>query len=69
MIHLRLEVKRREGRQLEGTVEVEWMHLRQFSAMQSLYVSQDLAGPISLALEDITAEMAIEVWPSLDLIY
>ena len=69
VIHLRLEVKRREGRQLEGTVEVEWMHLlRQFSAIQSLYISQDLAGPISLALEDITAEMAIEVWPSLDLI-
>jgi hypothetical protein len=70
VIHLKLDVEPREGRQLEGTDEVEWLHLlRQFSAIQSLYVSQDLAKPISLALEDITAEMAVQVWPSLDLIY
>ena len=68
VIHLKLEVER-EGRQFEDADEVEWILLLcQFSTIQSLYVSQELAVPISFALEDITVEMSIEVWPSLDLI-
>ena len=58
-----------EGRRLEGTDGVEWLHLlHQFSTVQTLHVSQGLAGHIALALENITGEMAVEMLPSLDLI-
>jgi hypothetical protein len=68
VVHLKLKVEP-EGRQLTGTDDVEWMRLlRQFSAVQTLHVSQELAGHVALALEDTTVEMADEVLPSLNLI-
>ncbi|KAH9011769.1 hypothetical protein EDB85DRAFT_2159650 [Lactarius pseudohatsudake] len=54
---------------LEGIDDIEWLHLlRPFSTAQTLHVSPKLAGPVALALEDITAETVAEVLPSLDLI-
>ncbi len=70
VVHLELKTKPEEDRQLEGTDDVEWLHLfRQFSAVQTLYVSWKLAGHVSLALEDITGGMVAEVLPSLDFIF
>ena len=70
VVHLMLDVELRKGRQLKDTDDVEWLHLlRQFSAMQTLHLSQELAGHVALALEDITGEMAAEMLPSLDLIF
>ena len=69
VVHLKLKAQS-EGRQLEGTGDVEWLHLlHQFSTVQTLHVSQELAGHVALSLEDITGEMVAEVLPSLDLIY
>ncbi len=69
VVHLKLEAQLKEGRQLEGTDDVEWLHLlHQFSTVQTLHVSQELAGHVALALEDVTREMVAEVLPSLDLI-
>jgi len=66
VVHLTLEAQPKEDRQLEGT---DWLHLlHQFSTMQTLHVSRELAGHIALALEDITGEMVAVVLPSLDLI-
>ena len=66
--HLRLKVEP-EGRQLMGTEDIEWLHLlQQFPALQTLYVSRELAGHVALALEDIAREMVDEVFPSLDFI-
>ena len=67
VVHLDLEVDSDENRQLDGLDGVEWL-LRQFSTVKTLYVTQELAGYLALALEDITAEMVAEVLPSLDLI-
>ena len=65
-VHLTLEAHPKEDRQLEG---MDWLHLlRQFSTVQSLYVSRELAGHVALALEDMTGEMVAVVLPSLDLI-
>ena len=48
--------------------DVEWVHLlHQFSALQALNVSRDIAGHVALALEGIA--MVAEVLPSLGLIY
>jgi hypothetical protein len=70
LVHLKLVVEPKEGRQLEGTDDLEWLVLlRQFSTIQSLYVSHDLAKPIALALENVSVEMVAEFLPSLDLIY
>ena len=70
VVHLRFEVQPGKSRQfVEGTDDVEWLLLlRQFSTVRSLYVSQDLTWPVSLALEDIDVEMVAEVLPSLELI-
>ena len=66
--HLKLKVEP-EGRQLTGADDVEWIRLlHQFSTIQTLHVSQELAGHVALALEDTTAELADEVLPSLNLI-
>ncbi|KAH9170325.1 hypothetical protein EDB89DRAFT_1979147 [Lactarius sanguifluus] len=55
---------------LEGAENIEWLHLlRQFPALQTLHVTQQLAGHVALALEDITEGMVAEFLPSLDLIY
>ena len=49
------------------TNDVEWLHLlHQFPTVQTLRVSGELDGHVSLALEDITAEMVTEVLPFLD---
>ena len=69
VVHLELEAMP-EGRQLQVTDDVEWPHLlHQFSTVQTLHVSRELAGQVALALEEMTGEMAAEVLPSLDLIY
>ncbi len=68
MVHLKLKAEP-EGCRLEGTDDVEWLHLlHQFSTVQTMHVSRELAGYIALALEDITAEMVAEVLPFLDLV-
>jgi hypothetical protein len=66
--HLKLKAEL-EGRQLTGSDNFEWMRLlRQFSTVQTLHVSQELAGHVALALENATVEVADEVLPSLNLI-
>jgi hypothetical protein len=58
------------GLQFMGMDHVEWQSLlRQFSTVKTLLVGPKPAVHISLALEDITVEMAAEVLPSLDLIH
>ena len=58
------------GRQLEGTDDVEWLHLlHQFSTVRTLQVSRELAGHVALALEDLASEAVAQTLPSLDLIY
>ena len=71
VVHLELKVDELEGdHELEGMDDVEWLHLfHQFSAVQTLYVSWELAGSVALALEDITGEMVAEVLPFLDYIF
>ncbi|KAI9429269.1 hypothetical protein H4582DRAFT_2031305 [Lactarius indigo] len=70
MAHLELKVQLKGGRRLEGTEDVEWPHLlHQFSTVQTLRVSRELAGHAALALDDIAEEMATELLPSLDLIF
>ena len=76
MVHLKLEVwheeteEDEEGRPLEGTDNVDWLHLlHQFPTVQTQRVSRELAGNIALALENIAWETVAEVLPSLDLIY
>ena len=68
--HLKLEVYLEEDCQLEDTDDAAWLHLlQQFSAVQTLRVSQELTAHVALALEDITAEVVADALPSLDLIY
>ncbi|KAH9167164.1 hypothetical protein EDB89DRAFT_137036 [Lactarius sanguifluus] len=66
---VRLELKKSgvdEDRQLESVDNAEWLHLlRQFSAVQTLHVSPELAGHVALALKDITEETVAEVLPAL----
>ena len=73
VVHLEFVVqlqRYRQLRQLEGTDDVEWLHLfHQFSAVQTLRVSHKLAGHVALALESITGETVAEALSSLDLIY
>ena len=69
VVHLNFEAKLEGGRQLEGTDDVEWLHLiHQFPTVRTLHVSQELAGHVALALEDISRGVVAEVLPSLDLI-
>jgi len=70
VVHLQLKVEPEGDHELEGTDAVEWLHLfHQFSAVQMLDVSWELAGNVALALEDVTGEMVAEVLPSLDYIF
>jgi hypothetical protein len=67
VVLLQLKAEAEEDHELEGTNDVEWLHLlHQFSNVQTLRVSGELAGHVALALEDITAEMVAEVLPFLD---
>ena len=67
--HLKLYAKS-EDLPLDGMDDVEWPHLlRQFSAVKTLHVSQELAGHVALALENVTGGIFAEALPSLDLIY
>jgi hypothetical protein len=70
VVHLKLEGQPQEVGTLEAD-GVEWLHiLRQFSAVQTLHVSQVLAGYVAVALEDFTgnSETVTELLPSLNLI-
>ena len=70
LVHLNLYAKHDEDFEFENMDIDEWVHLlHQFSAVQTLRVSQGLAGHVALALEDITGEMVTEVLQCLDLIY
>ena len=67
MVHLRLQDE--YGFQLNGTDDVEWLHLlQQFPTVRTLHVSHRLARLVALALEDIALETVAEVLSSLDLI-
>ena len=69
LVHLDLDVRPEEGHQLKDITNAEWLHLlRQFSAVQTLHVSLELAGYITCALEDIIEEVVTDVLPSLELI-
>ena len=68
VVHLKLELEK--DRKLEGTDEVEWIHLlHRLPTVQTLHVSHDLSGHVALALENIARGTVAEVLPSLDLIY
>ena len=68
LLQLKAEVEK-DG-ELEGTDDVEWLHLlRQFSTMQTLRVSRELAGYVSLVLEELTGGMVTDLLPFLDSIY
>ena len=70
--HLKLELELQKGRQLlEGADDAEWqLLLHRFSAVQTLHVSQNLAGYIARTLEDMPAgRMFTDALPSLDLLY
>ena len=70
VVHLNLRVEAWDSIQLEGTDDVEWLHLlHRFPTVQTLHVCHRLAGHIALALEHIAWETVAEVLPSLDLIY
>jgi hypothetical protein len=68
VVLLQLKAEVEEDRELEGTNDVEWLHLlHQFSTVQTLRVSGEIAGHVALALEDVTTtEMVAEVLPFLD---
>jgi hypothetical protein len=54
----------------EGLDDIEWLQLlRPFSAAKTLFVSREYAGHVSRSLESITAVMATEVLPALDMLY
>ena len=68
VIHLRLRLLKQY--QFESTDDVEWhLLLHRFSAVQTLHVSEDPAGHIAVALEDMLEGMFAESLPCLNLIY
>ena len=70
VVHLKLSVWHEEDSQLEGTDDVEWLQiLHQFPAVRTIDVSEELAGHVALALEDLPFEAVAQTPPSLDLIY
>ena len=49
--------------------DIEWLQLLHlFSSLQTLFVSRDIAGDVSRALEEIAGAMVTEVLPALDLL-
>ncbi|KAH9051332.1 hypothetical protein EDB83DRAFT_1303911 [Lactarius deliciosus] len=72
VVHLKLVAEVDGADEFEDADEVEWLNLlRQFSAMKTLCVPQELAESIALTLEDVArdSEMAAEVLPALELIF
>ena len=68
VVHLKLDVA--YDTQLKVTDDVEWLHLfQQFTTVQTLHVSRELAGHVALALEAIDWETVAEALSSLDLIF
>ena len=68
--HLKLEDQLEDDHQIDGTEDVEWLHLlHRFATAQSLYVSRKLAAHVALALEQVTWETVAGVLPSLEMIY
>jgi hypothetical protein len=68
VVHLKLQADPEELP--DERDDVEWfLLLRQFSTVQTLHVSREIAEDVAHALEVITGEMVTEVLPSLDLIY
>ena len=66
-VHLTLKARPEDDHQLEVTGGGEWLHLfHQFPTAQKLHVSQELAGQVALALENVAAEMVTKVLPCLD---
>ena len=64
--HLKIEYPDHNYPLLEGADDAEWLLLlRQFSAVETLRVSRNLARYISQTLEDIPQEMVADVLPSL----
>jgi hypothetical protein len=69
VVHLDLDIDIEDMCQLDEADNVRWLHfLHHFPALKVLYVSRELAKPIALALEAITAEMVAEVLLSLHLV-
>jgi hypothetical protein len=63
-----LELKGDEEYPPQGP-QIEWSHLLyQFPTMRTLLVHRELAGHVSLALEDIMDEIVTELLPSLELV-
>ena len=70
VVHLNLELALAEDPQLESTDYVEWLHLfNQFPTVQTLHVSQRIAGHVALVLEDISRDTGAQVLPILNLLY
>ena len=68
VVHLKLMAESYAGR-LKYAADVEWLYiLRQYSALQTLYVSPGIAGHVALALEGIEGEMVDDFFPCLNLI-
>ena len=69
VVYLQLDAELGIGAHSDAAYHVNWLHLmRQFPAVGALYVSRQLGTQVSLALEELTADMVSEVFPSLDLI-
>ena len=71
VVHLELEFQFMDDESLlESANNVDWLYLfRHFPAMRILDVSWGLAMHVAIALEDITTELATEVFPSLHLVF
>ena len=70
VVHLTLEARLDEVDHSDDAYDIEWLHLlRLFPAMQTLYVDEELAPAVALALENVTAETVAEVLPSLGFIF
>ena len=69
VVHLELEAEFNESADSDHAYDISWLHLlHQFLAMRTLHVSMELAGPVSRALEDFTADTVTVIMPSIGLI-
>ncbi len=69
VVHLKLVTgfEADEYRRLENADDAEWLHL--LRQVKTLHVSQEFAGSVALALEDITEDIAAEMLPALDSVF